>query len=336
MAVAGRHARHAGPLGPDRFAAALRPFVGTVYYSSNMSSMAAFTRLREEAIALRRAGNSRRQIKEILGIGSNQTLNDALKGEPPPEWTLRPNAKDDIRAEARALRASGMTYDEIAAKLDVSKSSVSLWVRDMARPARRSPLESRQRSAEGVRRYWERERPIREARREAVRASAAVDIGELSEREILIAGAIAYWCEGTKSRGPKYDAHVAFINSDANLIRFFLLFLATAGISHDRIIFRVSIHEGAGVLAAQRYWQDVTRASPARFRKPTLKRHKPKTIRRNIGAAYHGCLRIDVLGSADLYHRIEGWVRAATSFEGVRWPGREPTDALPGKDSNLR
>jgi hypothetical protein len=30
--------------------------------------------LRERAIALRRAGRSRREIKEILGIGSNATL----------------------------------------------------------------------------------------------------------------------------------------------------------------------------------------------------------------------------------------------------------------------
>lgn len=285
-----------------------------------MSSAPAFARLREQAIALRRDGKSRREIKEILGIGSNQTLNDALKGEPPPAWTLRPNAKDEVRAEARALRASGMTYDEIAAKLGASKSSVSLWVRDMARPPRLSYVENRKRSAEGVRRYWEKERPVREAKREAIRAAAAAEIGELSDREILIAGAIAYWCEGAKSRGPKYGAHVAFINSDPDLVKFFLRFLRTAGVADDQVIFRVSIHEGAGVLAAQRYWQDVTGASPAKFRKPTLKRHKPKTIRKNIGAGYHGCLRIDVLGSANLYHRIEGWARTATS-------GHEPSSA---------
>ena len=45
---------------------------------------------REQAIALRRAGKSRREIKEILGVGSNATLNELLAGEPPPEWTRRP------------------------------------------------------------------------------------------------------------------------------------------------------------------------------------------------------------------------------------------------------
>ncbi|HTZ94414.1 MAG TPA: hypothetical protein VMB74_18640 [Streptosporangiaceae bacterium] len=82
--------------------------------------------LREQAVTLRRAGKSRSEIKEILGVG-NSTLGPALRGEPPPLWTLRARAKDDQRAKARELRASGCTYDEIAAELGVSKGSVSLW-----------------------------------------------------------------------------------------------------------------------------------------------------------------------------------------------------------------
>src|SRR5215471_15196201 len=142
---------------------------------------------REQAIALRRAGKSRREIKEILRVGSNETLNDLLAGEPPPEWTRRPNAKDDLHAKARLLREQGYDYNRIAAELGVSKSSVSLWVRDLPRPARLSYAECRQRAAEGVRRYWEAERRAREAKREGTRASAAADIGSLTQREFLIA-----------------------------------------------------------------------------------------------------------------------------------------------------
>ena len=94
--------------------------------------------LRARIVQLRREGRSRRQIKEILGPMSNTTLDDALRGEPPPEWTRRPNAKDELRARARELRAQGLDYEEIAAALGVAKSSVSLWVRDLARPARLS------------------------------------------------------------------------------------------------------------------------------------------------------------------------------------------------------
>ncbi|HUZ35296.1 MAG TPA: helix-turn-helix domain-containing protein, partial [Streptosporangiaceae bacterium] len=122
---------------------------------------------RAQAVALRRSGKSRREIKEILGITSNSTLGKLLAGEPPPKWTRRPRAKDELRAKARLLREQGLDYDRIAAELGVSKSSVSLWVRDLPRPERLSYEECRKRAADGVRRYWESERPVREARREA-------------------------------------------------------------------------------------------------------------------------------------------------------------------------
>jgi transcriptional regulator with XRE-family HTH domain len=81
----------------------------------------------------RRAGKSRREIKELLGVGSNQTLNNALRGEPPQPWTWRPNAKDEVRVKARELRQKGLGYDDIVAELGVSKSTVSAWVSDMPR-----------------------------------------------------------------------------------------------------------------------------------------------------------------------------------------------------------
>lgn len=272
--------------------------------------------LRERAVILRRQGKSRREIKQILGPMSNTTLNDALRDEPPPEWTRRPRAKDELRASARALRTQGMDYEEIAAALGVAKSSVSLWVRDLPTPARLSYAECRKRSAEGARRYWAAERPVREARRAAVRTAAAAEIGELTDRELLVAGAIAYWCEGTKSKPHRRSDRVVFINSDPALIRFFLRFLDVAGTSRTDLCFRVYIHETADVESAQRFWLEVTGATIDQFATPVMKRHNPKTVRKNVGETYYGCLRTDVRHGADLYHKIEGW--AAASMEGQR------------------
>ena len=55
----------------------------------------------------------------------------------------------------------------------------------------------------------------------------------------------------------------------------------------------------------------MTQAHPSQFRRPTLKRHNPKTVRKNTGGDYHGCLRIEVLRSSILYRQIEGWATAA-------------------------
>jgi hypothetical protein len=264
-------------------------------------------RLRERAIALRREGKSRREIKAILPPMSNSTLSGFLEDVPPPEWTRRARAKDELRAEARDLRAQGLDYEDIAAALGVAKSSVSLWVRDLPTPPRLSYEENRKRSAEGSRRYWEVERTVRQTRRSAVTRHASGEIGAMTDREILIAGAVAYWCEGAKSKPHRHVERVSFINSDPGLIGFFLRFLDTAEIPRDDLIFRVHIHETADVEAAQRFWLGLTGAQPSQFRRPVLKRHNPKTVRKNVGEGYHGCLRIDVRRSGDLYRRIEGW-----------------------------
>ena len=294
--------------------------------------------LRERAVALRLEGKSLREIKQLLGPMSNTTLHDALRDTPPPAWTRRPNAKDDIRAQARELRTQGLAYHEIADRLGVSKSSVSLWVRDLPSPPRLSYAENRRRSAEGVRRYWAKEREVREVLRAGEVAAAAADIGDLTEREILVAGAIAYWCEGAKRRLPYNFDRVVFMNSDPRLILFFLRFLATAGVQPNDLAFCVHIHETADVEAAQRFWQEITGALPSQFKKPTLKRHNPRTNRKNVGDSYHGCLRVSVYRSSALYRKIEGWASAAmaSNLRAQAW-GETRTDfLLPGKDSNLR
>jgi hypothetical protein len=92
---------------------------------------------------------------------------------------------------------------------------------------------------------------------------------------------------------------------------FFLRFLDTAGVKRDDLIFRVYIHETADVEAAQRFWLELTGTEPGQFRRPVLKHHNPKTVRKNVGEDYYGCLRIDVRRSGELYLKIEGWMSAA-------------------------
>jgi hypothetical protein len=159
-------------------------------------------------------------------------------------------------------------------------------VRDQPTPARLSYEECRKRSAEGVSRYWAAERPVREARRAAAREAAAAQIGELTDRELLIAGSIAYWCEGAKSKPHRRDDRVIFTNSDPALIRLFLRFLDATGTPRTDLVFRVFIHENADVESAQQFWLEVTGAAVDQFLTPTLKHHNPKTVRKNVGENY--------------------------------------------------
>ena len=108
--------------------------------------------------------------------------------------------------EARRLRSKNWTLAAIAKELGVSKSSVSLWVRDLnIGPILRSV-------GTGPRRQRRDARVIKiaEANRRAV-----LRLGVLDERSFLAAGAALYAGEGTKR-----DGNLQFSNSDASLMRF--------------------------------------------------------------------------------------------------------------------
>ncbi|MER8056811.1 MULTISPECIES: terminase gpP N-terminus-related DNA-binding protein [unclassified Streptomyces] len=262
-----------------------------------------FESLREQAVALRRAGHSLRQIRDRLKIFNNDLLHQLVKGEPPPAWTKRPNAKDDLRERARELRLQGWSYNEIQAELGCSKSSVSLWVRDLPHPEPKcAPEEQRARMNAGLARL----RASQDQERAATKREAAASIGELTDRELFIAGVALYWAEGSKSKPHRRTEVLQFINSDPDVIKLFLRWLELQEVTPDRLALRVCIHETADVRAAEEYWADVVGVDVSEFSRATLKKHNPKTVRKNTGDNYRGCLAVYVRQSAALYRRMEG------------------------------
>ncbi|MFG2324719.1 hypothetical protein OIE75_15250 [Streptomyces sp. NBC_01723] len=270
----------------------------------SQNKYADFEGLRERAVALRREGLSRRQIRDRLHVDNNDILNRLLEGEPPPEWTKRPNAKDYVRERARELRLQGWTYDQIQVELGCSKGSISLWVRDLPKPERREPSEQARLAA---RKRWEHELAVRDAAREQTKAAALQEIGRMNDRELFLLGVGLYWAEGAKDKPYSRREYVLFVNSDPGMIKVFMAWLDLLNVERERLRFRVMIHETADVTAAEQYWASLAGTDTARFGKTTLKKHNPKTVRKNVGDHYRGCLVISVVQSADLYRRIEGW-----------------------------
>ncbi|MFB6718206.1 hypothetical protein [Streptomyces sp. NPDC056358] len=268
------------------------------------SKYADFEGLREQAVALRREGLSRRQIRDRLHVHNNDILNRLLEGEPAPEWTKRPNAKDDLREKARELRRQGMTYDRIQVELGCSKSSISLWVRDLPRPERKR---TREEASAIARRGWEVALRRREEERQEAKKRAQSEIDPMSTNELFLLGVGLYWAEGSKSKPHHTQERVTFINSDPDMIKVFLAWLRLLGVSNDQLRFHVHIHETADATSAERFWADLVGPGVGKFGKTSIKRHNPRTNRKNTGEGYQGCLTIRVNQSAALYRRIEGW-----------------------------
>ena len=126
--------------------------------------------IKERARQLRCQGLSVSQIMAQLRLRSTSPVQRWVADIPPPAWTRRPRAKDELRCRARQLRADGRSPREIATQLGVAKSSVSRWVRDMPVPEGLRERAAHAHRINGQR--WLRDRARRESERQQVKAAA--------------------------------------------------------------------------------------------------------------------------------------------------------------------
>jgi transcriptional regulator with XRE-family HTH domain len=271
--------------------------------------------LGERARAMRAAGRSQREIQRELGIGDD-LARQLLAGTEVPDALRRPRAKDDVRAEAVVLRGQGLTYDEIAAELHVSKSSLSLWLRDLPRPEvdpERARM-SQERRLRALRARIRRDRDERDEEGRQARAAVASALGVVTARDLVLALAVSYWCEGTKSKPWNRAKAIRWMNSDPVLVMLFLEALVLLGIERERLSLRLHIHESADEAAARAWWAEWTGVPMSQFMSSTIKRHNPKTVRQNVGPDYRGCLCVSVLQGRTLYEALSGLVEGLATM----------------------
>jgi hypothetical protein len=163
--------------------------------------------LAERARAIRAAGRSRREIQAELGIGDD-LAKQLLAGTEVPDSLRRPRAKDDLHEQAVQLRLQGLTYDEIAAELRVSKSSLSLWLRDLPHPDEdpERAAAAQKRRTDAIRARARRGCEQRDEAGRQVRVAVAEGLGVITSRDLVLALAVSYWCEGARVRSASRGA----------------------------------------------------------------------------------------------------------------------------------
>jgi hypothetical protein len=268
---------------------------------------------------LRRGGKTYAEIRAVIGPVSDDRLQTWLVGIPRPPQTRRSHPLHEERRKARALRAGGATYGEIAAVLHVSKSSLSLWLRDLPVPER-----VRRRRAEHLRNMTSMGRggatgAAARARMQVRQQCARQSIDGVAARELFFLGLGLYWAEGAKDKPWRRQGSVRMSNTDPNLLRVYLCWLDLLGIGEEERVYTLQIHESVDAWTQEQWWQRTLGVPAANFRRPVLKRHAPTTRRYNTGADYHGCLMVDVRRATALYDAIAGWwAGLAACFEPQR------------------
>lgn len=265
--------------------------------------------LRDTAVRLRQAGCTYRQIIAELGVAKSTCslwLRDVPVGDVVATGVPARAASDGAQEEARELRRQGVVLREIAERLGTSAKTVYYWTWDLPVPPSSRHGGDKAHMDMMRRRRWDRVLAERQHERTDVREEHAARIGAMNRRELELAAVVAYWCEGSKSKPWARRETVSFINSDPGLVLLFLAWLDDIGFPQEHRRFSISIHESADIAAAQRYWAATLDVCESCFTAPNLKRHNPRTVRKNVDEQYVGCVIVRLLQCRTLYQRIEG------------------------------
>lgn len=189
------------------------------------------------------------------------------------------------------MRARGWSYSVISERINVPKSTLSGWLRDVAYVPNKTvsgrisagPLKSaRVRNAIKL-------KTIADAK-----LSADTEIGEMSDRDLLMLGLGLYIGEGSKA-----NESVRIINSDPNTVRLAMRwFRQTLKLENENLRADIHLYPDVDIEQAITYWSNITGLPKDRFGKTQIDRRLDKSERKSNKLMF-GTLHITVISNGN-------------------------------------
>lgn len=219
------------------------------------------------------------------------------------------------RIKARSMRKKGESIVVIARKLDVSKSSVSLWCRDIILTDEQF---EKLRKNMGVSFKYGQRIAAQVNRQKKLDVIKKADIwgkniiGKISPKELLLIATALYWSEGSKTDS---TSTLMFINSDPDMILLMKKFLVYAlDVNPKDIVCGIQInkiHEKR-IKKVLIFWKKLLNLKGSQLRKPYFVNTKISKVYENYND-YYGVCRLFVRKSKHLKYKMLGLIKAMKS-----------------------
>lgn len=214
---------------------------------------------------------------------------------------MKPILRERLRAIK--LRQRGKSYSQIKQELQVSKGSLSLWLR-------RYPLSKKQLkellwdNEVRIEKFRNTMRAKRERRLKEIFLKEKERLLPLTEKELLIAGLFLYWGEGGKTS----PATVSISNTNPEIIKFFVYWLINIlEVPKGKMGVRLHLYRDMNSQLEVEFWSKELGLTIDQFKKPYIKK---TTLR---GLTYktfgHGTCNL-MVGGRDLIERILMGIKA--------------------------
>lgn len=215
--------------------------------------------------------------------------------------------KKILRFRAIQLRERGWSYNVIKKRLGVSKSSLSLWLRDL-------PYEPnatvRRRTREGPLAAAKRRMKKRLESTLLIKKHAAKELGTITIRDLFVLGIGIYMGEGMKS----FDS-VRVVNADPNIICLAVRwFKEICGLGTQHLHMVIHLYPDVIIVDALDYWSKMSGIPVCQFGKTQIDVRK-KTAKKQ-GKLPYGTAHLSIRSCGEkrfgvvLHRRIMGWIDA--------------------------
>jgi predicted transcriptional regulator len=204
-----------------------------------------------------------------------------------------------LKSRAIILRQKGYSLAEVGKELKISKSTASLWLRDVRLPAdakkRLERRKSQGRAKGAAANKASREQNVKASEEFAASALENLVISNKAGRLIC---SLIYWCEGVKLRPGRT---FTFMNSDPNLVRTFLRLLRLGfPIDERKLRLQLHLHDYHDAQKQLLFWSNLTNIPLSQCYSPYIKPHTGTRTRDQ----YPGCASIRYL-DLELGRKIE-------------------------------
>lgn len=203
------------------------------------------------------------------------------------------------KLQAIALRKNGKSYNEILEVVKVSKSTLSLWLRDIKlskKHANKLYRDTRQRNALRLSKLM---RKRKEDEIAAIMCEAKKEIQKKIRDPFFISGLMLYWAEGDKSEQTEL---AKFTNSDPKMIKLMVSwFRKYMKVPESKFRIALHIHELHNKKKIEKYWSDLTKIPLSQFHKTQI---KPTKLGHRRNKLYNGTCSIRI-GNRNLFRRMK-------------------------------
>lgn len=207
--------------------------------------------------------------------------------------------KFNDKLTAIKLRRRGLSYSEILRVVPVSKSTISLWLRDVnLTPNKQKRLARIGELARYKIAKARRQRRILDTKK--IIQIAKDEFARFVQNPIFLTGLALYWGEGDKHKAER----VKFTNSDEKMIMFMMRwFREICEVPEGKFRVALHIHNLQSSPNARKFWSKITRVPENQFQKTYI---KETSLRHRRNVLYNGTCAI-VVNNKALFRRITGW-----------------------------